>query len=379
MTFGSQKGSPVQSPSLLEKSGCRDRPATSRQAPAVKGVFQRQFPKGKCETARFRMQASYITASDWDERGLQGSPQARHRAKVTGMKAGSETTEKPSVEGDGAGDGDQVRRLRLHGFLRELVREEGRMEAAELLGVNYKTLVRAEESGHLTTHMSHALERLLLSGESPGADDARVAGLERRLARLERGVEALAEELRDGLEELRRSGAVGVGKRAVRQGAVEAPAGGRGGVPGSEPVIGLRAGSGRLRGDVIAEEPAAGDRERYGAAWSLVEEWRRLRKDHPHGGKGLEWLSTEERLLTLELGMLGEHGLTLPPETRPLRGAGRVVQTDWRRTALADIRRARVWGEVRWRARRVVVVGLLLALSVGAVLLEGCGAAAALT
>ena len=188
------------------------------------------------------------------------------------MKAGSETTKKPRMEGDGAGDGDQVRRLRLHGFLRELVREEGRMEAAELLGVNYKTLVRAVESGHLTTRMSHALERLLLSGESPRGDegDGGVEELERRVTRLERGVEALAEELRDGLEELRRFGAVGVGKRAVRQGAVEAPAGGRGVAPGSEPVIGLRTEGGRFRGDVVTENPRRGTRsatERRGRSW----------------------------------------------------------------------------------------------------------------
>ena len=38
------------------------------------------------------------------------------------------------------------------------------MEAAELLGVNYRTLVRAEESGKITGRMSDALERLLGNG-----------------------------------------------------------------------------------------------------------------------------------------------------------------------------------------------------------------------
>ena len=71
-------------------------------------------------------------------------------------------------DGDTAVDPERVRRLRLHEFLRELVREEGRMEAAELLGVNYKTLVRAVDSGRLSSRMSDALERLLLSGGSPG-------------------------------------------------------------------------------------------------------------------------------------------------------------------------------------------------------------------
>ena len=49
---------------------------------------------------------------------------------------------------------------------------------------------------------------------------------------------------------------------------------------------------------------------------------------------------TKERLLTLELAMLEDHGLTLPPETQPLRGFGRKGQTNWRTTALRDTRRA---------------------------------------
>ena len=67
-------------------------------------------------------------------------------------------TQAVGTQADGEGDDDrdreQLRRLRLNGFLRELVREEGRMEAAELLGVNYRTLVRAEESGRITGRMS---------------------------------------------------------------------------------------------------------------------------------------------------------------------------------------------------------------------------------
>ena len=44
------------------------------------------------------------------------------------------------LDGDGSGgrDVEKLRRLRLNGFLRELVRQEGRMDAAELLGINYE-------------------------------------------------------------------------------------------------------------------------------------------------------------------------------------------------------------------------------------------------
>ena len=42
---------------------------------------------------------------------------------------------------------------------------------------------------------------------------------------------------------------------------------------------------------------------------------------------------TEERLLEVELALLEEHGMTLPPEQRfPLRGFARSGQVNWRRT-----------------------------------------------
>ncbi len=287
-------------------------------------------------------------------------------------------------DGDTAVDTERVRRLRLHEFLRELVREEGRMEAAELLGVNYKTLVRAVDSGRLSSRMSDALERLLLSGESPGGDerDARVAELGQRLGRLERGMKSLAAELRGGLAELRGTSAVQAGDVAVGHAATQVPTGGREVVDQVATVIGVRAvkvtAARRSAPEVVTEEPAAGNEETYGEAWALMEEWRRLRAGHPTEGKGLSWLVAEEELLTLELAMLEEHGLTLPPETEPLRGFGRASQVNWRRTALEDTRRARVWAGV-WRGvRRALVAGLLLGVSAGTALLDGCAATASL-
>ncbi len=100
------------------------------------------------------------------------------------------------------------------------------------------------------------------------------------------------------------------------------------------------------------------DPEVYGAAWPLVEEWRELRVGHPTQGKSLSWLMTEERLLVLELAMLAEHGLTLPPEKQPLRGFGRRGQTTHRWKALADAReRLRKRKLLRW-VRRVLTVNL---------------------
>ena len=111
----------------------------------------------------------------------------------------------------GGEDADALRRERLHRFLCELVEREGRMEATVLLGVNYRTLVKAEKSGEMTGRMSDALERLLLTwdggavtGDStedvepePGGD------LARRVEALEAGLEELALELRSGLDAIR--------------------------------------------------------------------------------------------------------------------------------------------------------------------------------
>ena len=114
----------------------------------------------------------------------------------------------------------------------------------------------------------------------------------------------------------------------------------------------------RLDPEVVTEKPAEDDEEVYGEAWPLVEEWRLRRADHPHRGRSLSWLVTEERLLTLELAMLEEHGLTLPPETQALRGFGRKGQTSWRWKALYDTRKALRKRELlRW-VRRVLTLGL---------------------
>lgn len=289
------------------------------------------------------------------------------------------------ANGDTAADAESVRSLRLHELLRELVRDEGRMEAAELLGVNSRTVMRAVESGRLSRRVSDALERLQAGDSPPNADQRRdnreeLEKLKQRLGRLERSAEGLAEELRGGLEEVRVAVAEQVRGLRAEWGRAQAQERGRAGpeeavrVIGSQPVTARAAAIRRFAPQVVVAEPEDGDEETYGEAWPLVEEWRRLRDGHPHQGSGLSWLLTEERLFTLELAMLEEHGLTLPPETEPLRGFGRSAQTNWRRTALEDTRQARAWAEVRRWVRRALVFGLLLGLPPSVALIEGCRA-----
>ncbi len=237
--------------------------------------------------------------------------------------------------GNGGRDVAKLRRLRLKALLRELVDEEGRMEAAEMLGVAYRTLVRAEETGQITGRMRDALHRLLGSRHGPD-----VARLKERVSALEGRVKEMAVRLRE---------AVAGKAQAEASPTVEGLQSSRRAAP---PV--LR----RTDPEVVTEDPATDDSDVYGEAWPLVEEWRRLRAGHTNRGHTLSWLSTEQRLLTLELAMMEQHGLTLPPETQPLRGFGRRGQTAWRWEALRDTRRAMARRKMLRRLRRILTLGL---------------------
>ena len=292
----------------------------------------------------------------------QGNGTEADETQADGTLDGDTLADETQADGGGSDglDVERLRRLRLSGFLRELVRAEGRMESAELLGVAYRTLVKAEESGEITGRMSDALERLLGTG-----DDPEVARLRERVGALEGGVESLAKELRDGLDEIRAAVSGKAGAQTETDGHAQARDGegaGRSETRAAPPVAGLGSKKPfrerRLDPEIVTVEPDDDDPEVFGDAWPLVEEWRGLRAGHPRRGGSLSWLVTAERLLMLELAMLEEHGLTLPPEKQPLRGFGRRGQTSWRWKALGDTRVAlRKRKLLRW-VRRVLTLWL---------------------
>ena len=283
---------------------------------------------------------------------------------------GARADEMPTDSGAGDGwDVEKARRVRLRGFLRELVREEGRVEAAELLGVAYRTVVRAEESGEITGRMGDALERLLNTGEDPEVVRLReaVGTLEERLAALEGGVETPDAEEAEGDGE--GNGTEAQAQKKQEDDTESRAKDGKDGEGAGRSESRAAPQEVRLRPtnpdtlqpfdpEIVTVQPADDDVEVYGAAWPLVEEWRSLRAGHPNHGSSLSWLTTQKRLLVLELAMLEEHGLTLPPEKQPLRGFGRDGQTSWRRTALTDTRKALTRRKLlRW-VRRILTCGL---------------------
>ena len=262
---------------------------------------------------------------------------------------------------------ENVYNMRLTALLRELVRDGGFKGAAQSLDIDQRTVARSFRSGVLSRRVRTALERGLQEGEGSAAavQRERNTGLEERLdgvvtvvKDVKGQVEAVAKDtsrgfaavrgdvkaLRDeqaGLE--RRVSALETGGDARDEGETANAAGG--------PTNRRRDAPWREYPDLLALEPAEGDEEVFGDAWPLIVEWRALKDAHPIRGKGFAWLTDHKRLLEMELALLEEHGMTLPPEKQPLRGFDRNGQINWRRTALSGTRRAWHW---RWRVRQVM-------------------------
>ena len=272
-------------------------------------------------------------------------------------------------------DVENIYHMRLMTLLQELVREKGYKGAARVLEIDQATVTESAKTGQLTRRVRQALERALQEGVGSAAERQRQRNeeLEEQVGKLEgevKGVagevEALGKEARRRLSAiegevaaLRRAdpqgtgaGHAGAGPQPAGAGEAQAGASGQGRKPPSKPSMR------REHPDLATREPAPDDEEIFGEAWPLIVEWRELKDAHPNDGKGLAWLAARERLLVVELALLEEHGMTLPPEKQPLRGLDRSGQVNWRRTALYDTRRALKQQELRRWARRVLTLGL---------------------
>ncbi len=258
---------------------------------------------------------------------------------------------------------------RLMALLHDLVRKHGgRSGAARVLRIDRRTVATCMDEERLTRRMRKALERVLRekarsASDPPKPNDA----LDRRVEALEKDLDTVrgeVGELREGRarrgESLERRSARGEAQQGNRQeplGPTEAPSA-TGPVPEEAAATGRpspKAGyPKRLYPELVTRDPAPDDRQVYGEAWPLIEEWRSLWKTHSAGGRGLAWLEVEERVRELEVAMLEEHGLTLPPETVPLTGLWRSTQLNWRKDTLRDVRRAVEW---RLLVKRIRTLG----------------------
>ena len=201
---------------------------------------------------------------------------------------------------------------RLMALLHELVRQKGNRGAAEALGLDPRTVASCVKAGRLSQR-----ER----------NDA----LERRLARLETG-------------------------KAAQDGIGRASSGG----PEPEPTQ-RRYVRPRTYPQLVTPEAEPDEDLVYGDATSVIVEWRRVRAEFLKTlktGTTLDRTEVQEPMLELEIAIVGEHELTLPPASFPWDEFDRRDQL-WERTQ--DLKRVRAERERallrRW-LRRIFTFGL---------------------
>ena len=235
--------------------------------------------------------------------------------------------------------------------------------------MDHRTLTTSLESGRLSRRMRGALDRALLAGGGSPAQEQRERNdeLAGRLEQVEGRVEGMGNDVsqglaavRDEVKALRNEHGQALQRVESRLAEVEESGGAAGSAAVANPVgrPTVRPTLRREFPELATLEPAGDDGDVFGDAWALIQEWRELKETHPNRGKGWSWLMTEERLLTVELALLEEHGLTLPPETYPLRGLDRGGQVNWRRKALVDTQLSRKRMEVLLWLRRLLSLGM---------------------
>ena len=235
---------------------------------------------------------------------------------------------------------DSLRHMRLMALLRDMIEAEGKVQTAAALGVNYRTLVRHEETGRLTDRMADALER--------------VSALERELRG---GLEAVVGEVKAFREEHARS-MRHVERRLVRleagrsESETPSPTGAE-----TEPTK-RRYVRPRTYPQLVTPEAEPDEDLVYGDAAPVIVEWRRVRAEFLKTRATLDRTEVQEPMLELEIALVGEHGLTLPPASFPWDEFDRRDKV-WERTQdLKRVRAERNRALLRRWLRRVLTFGL---------------------
>ena len=234
------------------------------------------------------------------------------------MKQGAETTEQSR-------NSEDPYEIRLMSLLQGLVKEKGRRGAARALGVDHRTVAASIEGGRLSKRVRGALEFALLTGADPetARHKGRIEALEKRMASLEAAVNASHAELRraleDGIAGLREDYAQAIRLIEKRLAVLESSQESRGiseatsQVPKRPPVKPAW----RQHRELVTLEPEPGEEEIYGDATPLIVEWRHVRSEFLAGGGTMKKAQAEARLRELEIALIDEYGMTLPPATHP--------------------------------------------------------------
>ncbi len=269
-------------------------------------------------------------------------------------------------EGDAMAEGEQypassrsldsLDEMRLTALLGDMIEKQGKPGAAETLGVSVRTLGRFEESRRLTRTVAAALEAHLLRGGGSAADRQR-----RQAADLTDRVAALEKALPDGLAALRQEGQSAVGEQAKALGelarrvaALEAATPAQAASPAGDDSAGAAAGAQsvnpapggkpvverprRVYPDLVTAEAEPGEELVYGdAATAVIIQWREARDAFGEAKDAMDILNARERRLELEVELIEQHELTLPPATRPWDWGDRWQEVNRRNEMLYEV------------------------------------------
>ena len=262
-------------------------------------------------------------------------------------------------------------------LLDALVEERGRVPAAQVLGVNYRTLALCCDTREVSRRMRRALVEFRDRGGSGGGEtedgngegplDGDRAVLRQRLAELEdenaelrdladdqaRQLEELTRRLA-ALEDSRRPGDAAEGVDADADDDHEDDQGDNVARDWRPP----RRRPGMPEAGVVTLEEQTDEEHAFGPAAALVAEWRLLRTGGGQVVSRVDRARAAVRRWELEGMMLGEYHLTLPPDTYPLDDGRRADHVRWRRDALAEARRELGWAIRARLLRRVFTLGL---------------------
>ena len=304
----------------------------------------------------------------------KGGPE---KARIpAGIREGAEHVDgQEHLHADERRSPEHLRHERLVAMLRDVAETRGKVKAAEALGVSYRTLARAVESGRLTGRMADALERHLLEVEGSATAPVRqkqADGLEGRVEQLEADVAKLrarVDTMQAVVGALQEDQARTLRQWEGRLARVEArPVVRNGSGAAATPSV-----KGALEGpraqpqvkpprrpypQLVTVEPEEGEELIYGEATPTVIEWREARKALEQAKRRLDKLDARTRLVELEVRLVGDHELTLPPAVYPWDRADRRDEVWRRKQSLGDLRverkQALLW---RW-VRRVLTLGL---------------------
>lgn len=294
--------------------------------------------------------------------------------------------------GRGDGGGERISDGELLRWAGGIAKARGRVRAAHYVGLNYRTLAKALDDRRLSRLAREALLEAHRAESIANAQAEKKAGRE-----LGRRLEATETQLADALDTLgqereradalehrltlleeRQTGEPDTEgtspgpKGQASEPSTEMPAGEPGVEPQDAGLIGRQepeAEGSAIPGSthehrtthqrgVVTLEPLDGEEGALGEAAGLVDEWRRLRREDAQRGSAVHQARARERRWELEVALVGEHGLALPPETEPLHPSRRDDQLRWRRVTLLRARRQRVRAERLRLLRRILSLGL---------------------